>query len=246
MNRIPAYPEPWSRVPAGLCKKGSIEGFTLLEIMVAMFVFALLITTVFGSFRMVFSSTDAVGGDLAIYSSARTCLDRMAVDLLALKIMDYPRYKKPEFNDSEDPFRLLGETSEVDGIDFGRLTFTSLAHLPINGDQRQGVARIVYYAHQGPGETFVLRRADHLFPFPDFEESDNDPILCENLQALEFGYLDAEGESTDRWDSESADNEYTTPRGIEIRLTVGQPSRTKLFSTRIPLYVQRKTADENP
>jgi len=244
MNSRAAISTKLDRLWAGPLETGSTDGFTLLEIMVAIFIFALLITTVFGSFRIVFSSTDAVGGDVATYASARTCLERMATDLSSLKVIDYPRYQKPEFNESDDPFRFLGDTSEVEGIEAGRLMFTSLAHLQINGDLRQGVARIVYYAHKHPDDSLVLRRADHLFPFPDFEESDNDPILCNNLLALEFNYLDSEGNANDRWDSESAENEYATPRAVDIRLTVGKPSKPITFSTRITLYVQRKSADE--
>lgn len=215
-----------------------------MEIMVAIFIFALLITTVFGSFRAVFSSVDAIGGDVAYFSTARTCIERMATDLAALKIVDYPRYQKPEFNDPEDPFRFFGDTSEVGGNDFGRLRFTSLSHLPINGDFRQGVARIVYYAHQQPDETLVLRRSDHLYPFPDFEENSNDPILCDHLLALELSYSSPEGDSVDQWDSESADTEYATPTAVGIKLVVGKPSKPITFSTRIPLYVFRKTAEE--
>ena len=77
---------------------GSGNGFTLLEIMVAIFIFALVITTVFGSFRAVFSSADAIGGDVAVFETARTCLGRMATDLGALVVSDYPRYAKPEPN----------------------------------------------------------------------------------------------------------------------------------------------------
>ncbi len=217
-------------------------GFTLMEILVAIFIFALLITTIFGSFRAVFSSTDAVGGDVDIFASARTCLGRMATDLEALYISDYPRYAKPAFNDPIDPYRLVGDTTDLVGSSFGRLQFTSLAHLPINRDSRQGVCRIVYYVHRRSDESLVLRRADHLYPFPEFEESEDDPILCDNLLALEFGYIDAEGEPNDRWDSETTDTDYATPRSVEIRLTVGRPSRPLKFSTRIPLHVYRKAA----
>ncbi|MBC2713494.1 MAG: prepilin-type N-terminal cleavage/methylation domain-containing protein [Desulfosarcina sp.] len=222
---------------------GSGSGFTLLEILVAIFIFALVITTVFGSFRAVFSSADAVGGDVAIFESARTCLGRMATDLEALYASQYPRYAKPEFNDPQDPYRLVGDATDVTGISFGRLQFASLAHLSFNLDPRQGVCRIVYYVHQRSDESLVLRRADHLFPFPDFQESEDDPILCDNILALEFGYMGAEGEMSDQWDSESADTDYATPRSIEIRLTVGTPSRPKEFTTRVSLHVYRKAAE---
>ncbi len=219
------------------------SGFTLLEIMVAIFIFAVVITTVFGSFRAVFSSADAVGSDVAVFESARTSLGRMATDLGGIVVSDYPRYNKPTFNDPQDPYRLVGDTTDVAGSSFGRLQFASLAHLALNQDPRQGVCRIVYYVDQRPDESLVLRRADHLYPFPDFEESEDDPILCDNILALEFAYLGAEDEMNDRWDSESADTDYATPRAVEIRLTVGTPSRPRPFTTRVSLHVYRKAAE---
>ena len=209
----------------------------------AIFIFAVVITTVFGSFRAVFSSADAVGGDVAVFESARTCLGRMATDLGGLVVSDYPRYTKPTFNDPQDPYRLVGDTTDVAGSSFGRLRFASLAHLAVNRDSRQGVCRIVYYVHQRSDDSLVLRRADHLYPFPDFEESEDDPILCDNILALEFEYLGDEDETSDRWDSESADTDYATPRSVEIRLTVGTPSRPKPFTTRVSLHVHREAVE---
>jgi general secretion pathway protein J len=219
------------------------HGFTLLEIMLAIFVFAVVVTMVFGSFRAVFSSADAVGGDVALFATARACLNRMAGDLQALHIADFPRYAKPEFNDDQDPYRLVGDTSDVGGKTFGRLRFASLAYLPFHQDPRQGVGRIVYYVHQRDDDVLVLRRSQQLYPFPDFEESDDDPILCDNLLALEFGYVDDEDEVNDRWDSESADSDYATPRVVDIRLTLGTDDRPLQFTTRIPLHVHRQPSE---
>ena len=173
-------------IPTARLSARANRGFTLLEITVAIFIFALVVTTVFGSFRMVFSSSDAVGGDVAVYAAARTCLSRMNEDLTALHITHRPRYRPPEFNDREDPYRLVGDTTDTAGQTFGRLRFASLAHLPMNGDTRQGVARIVYYVGRQPDDTLALRRADHLYPFPEFEESEEDPILCDHILAMEF------------------------------------------------------------
>jgi general secretion pathway protein J len=232
------YRQPAAR---GLSEKG----FTLLEIMVAIFIFALVLTTIFGSFRIVFSSADAVGTDVVVYASARNCVERISRDLASLQLTHYPRYAKPDFNDPPDPYRLVGDTTDMAGESFGRLRFASLAHLPINRDVRQGVCRIVYYAHQRQDDVIVLRRADHLYPFPDFEESEDDPILCTNLIALEFGYVDAEGEVSDDWDSDSDNNDYATPRAIEVRLTMGDPSRPSYFTTRVPLYVYRDAEEQS-
>ena len=218
------------------------SGFTLLEIMVAIFIFAVVITTIFGSFRAVFSSADMVGNDVARFATARSCMDRMAADLTALHVTLYPRYSKPEFDDPPDPYRVVGDTTDAAAESFGRLRFAALAHLPINKDARQGVCRIVYYVHQQSDETLVLRRADDLFPFPEFEERNDDPVLCDNLIELQFGYLDADGEMSDRWDSEADDTAFATPRAVEIRLTIGEPSRPTTFKTRVPLHVFRQAA----
>jgi general secretion pathway protein J len=180
---------------------------------------------------------------VAVFESVRTCLERMAADLEDLVISDYPRYTKPEFNDPADDYRIVGDSTDLAGTSFGRLRFASLAHLPLNGDRRQGVCRIVYYVDEGLEGALVLRRADHLYPFPDFEESADDPILCDTILKLEFEYVDAEGEMSDNWDSESADHDYATPQLVAIRLTVGDETRPMTFSTRVSLHVQRQAKE---
>ncbi|WP_083456207.1 type II secretion system protein GspJ [Desulfosarcina cetonica] len=176
-------------------------------------------------------------------ASARTCLARMATDMESAYIADYPLYRVPEFDDPPDPYRIVGDATDLAGIHFSRLQFTSLAHLVLNRDPRQGIARIIYYADQLPDDSLVLRRADDLYPFPEFEESEDDPILCDHLLDLKLVYVDDEGETQEQWDSESADNAYATPRSVEVRLKVGTSSRPILFTTRIPLHVYRKAKE---
>lgn len=226
-------------VPSGMRS----SGFTLLEITVAIFLFAVIITTVFGSFRAVFSSADAVGGDIYVYQTARSCLSRMAEDLASVYISDYPRYRKPEFNDAEDIYRVLGEREDIRGSTFGRLQFASLAHVALNRDPRRGVCRIVYYVLEDEAGALTVRRADTLYPFPEFEPSEDDPILCDNVLGLEFSYIDGDGESADDWDSDSSDTDYATPRAVVVRLTVGDASRPITFATRMPLHVYREATE---
>ena len=233
-----------SRVHANTARTAiSGAGFTLLEIVVAIFIFAVVITTIFGSFRAVFSSADAVGGDVAVMASARTCLARMATDLESAFVADYPRYRQPDFDDPPDPYQIKGDSTDLEGTSFSRLQFTTLAHLVLNRDPRTGIARVIYYADQLPDDSLVLRRADDLFPFPEFEKSTDDPILCDGLVDFKLAYGDEEGETSDAWDSESADDDYATPRFIDVRLTVGSSARPILLTTRIPLHAYRKAKE---
>lgn len=220
----------------------SKTGFTLMEIVVAIFIFAVVMTLIFSSFRAVLSSVDTVTGDAAVMASARACLSRMAEDLSSAHAADYPRYKKPGFNDDPDPYRVVGDDTLLSGTRFGRLRFTSLAHLSINGDTRKGICRIIYYVQQQPDNTLVLRRADDLFPFPEFAESEDHPILCDALLGLWFEYVDADGETAEVWNSDSDDTDYTTPRSVQVHLTVGDPERPLSFTQRMPLYVCRDAA----
>ena len=70
-------------------------------------------------------------------------------------------------------------------------------------------------------------------------------VLGDPLARLErvvdwTAYLNADGESIESWDSESADTGNATPQAVEVRLTVGPPARPQIFTTRIPLYAFRE------
>lgn len=122
-------PATSNRQPASSIQQSS-AGFTLLEILIAIFIFAIIVTTIFGSYRSVFSDTDAINKDMTAYAMARNCLNRMIIDLQSVHLHLPPDYAPPDFDDPPDPFRIVGETSDIKGSGFPRLRFASLAHLP--------------------------------------------------------------------------------------------------------------------
>ena len=120
-----------------------VAGFTLLEILIAIFIFAIIITTVFASYRMVFSNTDTINKDITSYEMARNCLNRMIMDLQSVHVSLPPGYMAPDFDDPPDPFRIVGEATNIKGSDFPWLRFTSLAHLPLGKSRPSGIVEIV-------------------------------------------------------------------------------------------------------
>ena len=216
------------------------SGFTLLEILTAIFILAIVVSMVLGAFDAIFSNADRVniGSDLNEMGGA--ALDRMARDLKAVHVMLYPRYQPPQLLDDEpDIYRVEGKTTNVGGHTFAWLRFTSMAHLPLNHDTDEGVAEIVYYVQETPDYDYIIRRADHLYPYPEFEERETDPELCEQVRDFTLTYLDAEGKEYEDWDSESDDMEYGTPRAIKIRLALGDETAPDIFTTEILLPVYR-------
>lgn len=218
------------------------RGFTLLEILIAIFIFAVIATTIFGSYNLIFSSTGALDSGIAIYESARNCLSRMTVDLQSVYVA-FPSAYTPEVGTSPDLYRFAGDTVTIGAAGFPRLRFTSLAHVAFDKSRSEGIAEIVYYVRPGEDGTFSLRRADALYPYEPFREKGTDPILCENLKSLKFTYYDAQGVDTDRWDSDSDDVQYATPRAVGIALEIGDESFSQQFTTLVGLPSYRQESE---
>ena len=215
-------------------------GFTLMEILLAFLILGIVITTILASFNAVFSTTDTLENSARYYDMAKSCLNRMTLDLGALYISQPPIYKKPEFDDPPDPYRIVGATSETGGTSFANLRFASNAHIPFNGSTKSGVAEIVYYVQGDSDGQRVLRRRDHLYPYPEFEENNGDPVLSEDVKSLAFKYFDDEGEEFEEWDSDSDEYDHATPAAISIRLEIGNESLSYMFETTVRLAVRRK------
>ena len=216
------------------------NGFTLMEILLAFLILGLVMTTLLASFNAVFSTTDTLNNSSRYYDMAKNCLNRMTLDLKALYVQQSPLYKPPDFDDPPDPYRIEGSTTDVGGTSFAAIRFTSSAHIPLEKSKRGGIAEIIYYIQAKNEGQLVLKRADHLSPYPPFEENGGDPALCNYLKSLSFKYIDADGSESDEWDSDSDEYGYATPAAVRIQLEIGNETRSYDFETTVRLAVQRK------
>jgi general secretion pathway protein J len=235
-NRQPAT----RKLHPASCVKYSTAGFTLLEILLAFLILAIVVTTILGSFNAVFSTTDTLENSSKYYDMARNCLNRMTLDLAALYVSQPPIYKKPEFDDPPDPYRIAGSIADVGGTGFATLRFTSSAHIPLDKSNRSGIAEIIYYVQAKTDGQLVLKRADHLYPYPQFEEKGSDPVLCRHVKSLAFKYYNDAGEESDEWNSDTDDNDHATPTAIGIQLEIGNESQSYAFETTVQLAVHRE------
>lgn len=228
------------RLPVSL-KKDTSNGFTLAEILIAIAIFAIVMTMLFSSFNSVLLTTDAVNGRMASAQMAKSCINRVISDLQSIYVNLPPAYTPPEIDSPPESYRLVGDITRIDSTDFSQLRFTSSAHLSLGyGAQAEGIAEILYYVDKTTDNVRILRRADHLYPYEEFQVNKNDPILCENLRSLAFIYYDEEGSEYENWDSESPDYKYATPRAIRILLEIGDEETSQTYQTKIALPVYRK------
>ncbi len=219
-------------------------GFTLMEILVATAILAIVVTTILASFNSVFSTTAVLDESADIYEMAKNCLKRMALDLKSIHVTQRPIYKPPELDQPPDPYRFVATSEDTGGTGFAQnLRFTSRAHVGFENNFRQGVAEIIYYLKAGNDGHLTLKRADNLYPYPEFEERGSDPALCKYVKSLSFKFYDNEGIEFDAWDSDSEEFGYATPKAIGIKLELAPKAASHTFETMVSLPISREKAD---
>jgi general secretion pathway protein J len=193
--------------------------FTLLEILIAMFIFAIVLSTIYTSYTGTFRIVDDTESQTDIYEMARIALERMHEDLESVYILENPKSSEPE--ELASPVsEFLGEDKEIEGKSADLLRFVSTAHLIFSEeDKASGTAEIAYYVEEGhEGDGFVLYRSDT----PPFEEKPEEGtgglVLCDSLVSVNFAYYDDEGEVSDKWDSSSDEFKNKIPRMVSILL----------------------------
>lgn len=231
------------------CAVQNIRGFTLLEILIAIFIFAIVMTTIYGAFSAVISKNEAIKQGRGLYEMTRNCLNRMTSDFSAIHVERPPQYEPPDFDDPPDPYRFVC-TEEIVGMEnFSRIRFAANAHLPMGGDENTGIAEIVYYVDEveTPAPQYVLRRSDTVFPYDiddRFQEEAKDPIICKGIEAFSVRCYDSEQEAHTEWDSDESMGKYATPRALDIQLTVSDGETSYQFKTAVTLPVYREKIED--
>ena len=113
-----------------------MDGFTLIEILVAVMIFGVIMLTVFSSFRSFMLSDYFVKTSLDQADIVRNFTARSAADIKSIRISLEPEYKKPEFDTPPDRFRFYGDENFLAGHVFSRLRFVSLAHIAFGNDPK--------------------------------------------------------------------------------------------------------------
>jgi len=215
-------------------------GFTLLEVLVSIVIFAIVLTAIYTTFNTTTSHSAAIDGSLGDHAMGLSCLNRMSIDLQSLYVTAEELYRKPGFTDPPDPFRFLAAADTIGGTSFPRLEFASQAHLASTaGVPRRGIALITYHVTAAADGGFILRRGDRIIPEGPETDPLRNPILCEGLRGLSFVLYDDENDAYDVWDSDSDDVGHATPTAVRIRIEIDASPKPIQLETLIRLPVQR-------
>ncbi len=216
------------------------KGFTLVEILIAILIFSVVISTLFSSFKAFIISSENVKEVVAHSEKIRNVFKRISLDLESIYVLQPPRYKKPEFDSDPDPYRFEGKEENLGQSVVSTLVFPSFAHAGFGSDQRIGVARIVYYLKENKNNLYDLFRADALQPFPEELESCLDPVLCRDISGFEVAYKDVNGDEYKVWDSEDQEFKYAFPASIDFKITFGAGEQSQVFEISTSLVSGRQ------
>jgi len=220
-------------------------GFTLAEILIAIFIFAVVLTTIYTSYTGTFRVVNETESQAEIYRMARIAMERMVEDLESTYVPKSEGNAQSEENPLQY-FQFVGEDQEIKGRYADTLRFISRAHINLSGDDEDtGKTEIGYYVKENEeGEDFVLYRSDRPVFEKGFllEENSDGLVLCEGLVSANFIYYEEKGEAFENWDSTSEEHKDTIPRMVSILLEFVNPlnSETPLrFMTSVSLPIER-------
>jgi prepilin-type N-terminal cleavage/methylation domain-containing protein len=191
------------------------QGFTLLEILVAMTIFSVTLLTLFSTFRTVATSSARMKTDILFQEKIQQCMQVMMADIEQIRMSHPPKYHPPEFNQAPDLYRFSGTETAIDGMIFSHLAFAGLNHLDLGPGHIHGTARIHYYVHRHENR-FDLHRFDSSFLSDTAPDPCRDPVLFKDIHTFSLTFTGIDGTDHTIWDSESARFDHTFPARITI------------------------------
>ncbi|HSL41032.1 MAG TPA: prepilin-type N-terminal cleavage/methylation domain-containing protein [Desulforhopalus sp.] len=185
------------------------RGFTLVEVLIAVVVFAVVIGAVYGSHQATFRVVHGSLRQLADGVGGRAALERLGEDLQAL-VPGPAGY-------------LRGEEESLAGGRAHRIAFVSTAHLPLRRDDfPYGNSLIEYWLEidEKSGLQNLYRRASALLPGEGSStlSAGKSYLLCSGLREFRLSYSDAQGGSHDNWQSRAGDIAEAEDAGREPAL----------------------------
>lgn len=218
-----------------LCSnKGLDEGFTLVEVLVSIFIGAVVLSVLYASFFQIIRAKDTAESELEFYHEARVILSRLREDLT----MAYPRGMVYS-NGAGSRYSFF--VGKIEGK-HSSVFFTSFSHQQVADSKGSDQAEIGYYLQPTPDSDLfsLVRRENPLFG------SDSGGIryaISERVVEFNLAYMSAdESEFVKEWNSSQSGS---LPRTVELKLVMRNPrGEDVLFNSLIliPLanYVNKK------
>jgi general secretion pathway protein J len=208
---------------------GKKFGFTLVEVMIALTIVAIIASLIYGSFARTFDVREQVGQSLERYHSMRVALERMAREISMAFVYTCQQVDTPT---GERRLQTLFKL-EHEGK-FDKLTFTSFSHLRLFKDVHESDQNVLsYFGDDDPKHSsqYNLMRREKTRIDGQPEEGGETQVLCPDIKELRFDFWDeVKNDWVDDWDCSRIERQNRLPRLVRIKLTAeeGHDQQIKL------------------
>jgi len=206
----------------------SREGFTLLEILIAIAIFGMVIGLAYSSYNATFHIINSAEEQTNTFAKARISMERIMADLESFYMGNEMFFK--------------GKSKSFGAYNGDSLEFTSTAHIQLYpGDVSTGPVVIRYRVTEDPeSDSLLLYRLESPLLKPDTTDKDNSGLLLsDSLKEVIFSYLDEDEQEKESWgDEDDTGDDSTLPSLIKISLRFNdneEEGAGTLFQTAIRL-----------
>ena len=193
------------------------KGFTLLEILIAIFILAIIMTIVLGPFTGIMASSREAERKIDLYQTARSLMDFIAADIRGI----FPQPAGDEgyvFKATEE--RLEGMTT------MPRLDFVTTHSLLIGPQRNRFLSEVTYFLRKNPkDEMYTLIRRSESPPSEPFDEGGKEVPLCRIIESFRIQSI-SEDEATSEVRGE-------IPRALMIDFTLNLEGEKENFVTMV-------------
>ncbi len=226
------------------------RGFTLLEILVALFIFGTVLAAIYAAYGGTFRLIGATRDQAEIYQMARVAMERIGEDLAAAIPPGPPEPEaEAEAGAGAGEVALAGVDEVAGGMAADTLRFRSLAHVALAGARGAGGPAVISYTVQpaAEGGGLVLYREDR----PEAESAGGEGgrgyVLCDRLAGVNFTYYAEGGEEYDHWDTADPASQGRLPArvAVELQFQAGNgDTRPLKFRTAVVLPARGERQEE--
>ncbi len=209
-------------------------GFTLLEILIAIAILALVISSLYGAYSSTLETTEIVASVRNVDQVARLSLVQMADDFKSLY------YEKPQAESEDSPYH-FGGGMEVEGEEGAIVEFAATSHLGFDMTfPNLRINRVSYILEKQPDNELYYRLVRKELAFADLPGERDETVveLADGIESLTLTYLNEEGQTFSQWDSKAKETEGLLPRLVQIRLQMAG-DKSRVFTTSVAIREQQ-------
>lgn len=189
-------------------------GFTLMEVVVAMSIIAMLGALVWSSFSPLQAAKEIVEEEADRYHGLRLAMDRITRDLAMAFLSD--RYDPKQYR--ERPTHFISDDSGNNDT----LRFTTFSHERLYEDAKEGDQAIVEYRvgrHPQHRDVSVLFRREKTVIDDRPEDGGREVVLAEGIEGIDFKFWDVRKEEwVSEWDTEDVEFKNHLPQRVQVNL----------------------------